>query len=131
MKRTWSCSWITRSATAMEVQSSVGRAAGARTSVVPAALERAAQRQVVYPFQVAPGGKALSQPGHRHVHVLEEAGQVDGGGLALDVGVGREHDLPGRLLADPLQQGADVQVVRSYVAQRGQRTAENVVDPAP
>src|SRR5918996_1852528 len=83
----------------------------------PAALQRAAEGDLVRVLEVASHRKPAGEPGHMDPGGSEEAGQVHGGRLALDVGVGGEYDLVHRGAAvlrrlQPLQQLRNSQILR-------------------
>src|SRR5438105_4882970 len=70
---------------------------------LPPALERPAQGQFVSVLKVAADGEAAGDAGRPDAQGLEKPGQVHGGGLALDGGVGAEDHLLDALGVDPHQ----------------------------
>ena len=65
-----------------------------------------------------------------HPERLEEPGQVHGGGLALDVGVGGEDHLGDALGVDPAQELLDPELLGADALDRRDRALEHVVAAA-
>src|SRR5665647_1732078 len=72
-----------------------------------------------------PGGQTRDL----EVHGAQQAGQVGGRRLSLEVGVGGDDDLADVSIGQPGQQLLDPQVVRTNPFDRADRTAEHVVAP--
>src|SRR5215213_6101247 len=93
----------------------LGCPTGPRSGVdLATAFERPAQRDLVGVLEVAADGEAAGDAGGAHAEGLQQPGQVHGGGLALDVGVGGEDHLgdalgvdSGEHLLDPQLLGPD------------------------
>ena len=99
---------------------------GRRRSHLAPAGERAAERHLVGVLDVAAHRHAEGEAGDPHPPGLEQAGEVEGGRLPLDVGVGGEDDL-----LDPLQareQAGDGQAVGADPAVRGEGPQQDVVE---
>src|SRR5258708_7865739 len=82
------------------------------SSDVPPALERLADRDLVRVLQLGPDRQAETDARDPQAERLQEARQVDGGGLSLDVRVGGQDDLLDRSVPETLQERGDLQVVR-------------------
>src|SRR5512132_2358721 len=95
-----------------------------------AAGEGAAQGHLVGVLEVAADGEAAGAAGDPDAEGGEEAGQVQGGGLALDVGVGGKDGLADRVRRQAAQQLADAEVVRADPLDRADGPAEDVVAAA-
>src|SRR4029450_11290417 len=106
------------------------RRAGWLDRHLAAAGEGAAQGDLVGVFEVAADGEATGDAGDPDAEGGQEAGQVHGGGLALDVGVGGQDDLAGGGGLQAAQQLADAQVVRADALDRADGPAEDVVAAA-
>src|SRR4030095_1678744 len=92
-----------------------GDPAGARTSSdrhLPAAGEAAAQGGLVGVLEVAADGEAAGDAGDPDAEGVEEAGQVHGRGLALDVWGGGQDDPAAGVRLQAAQQLADAEGVR-------------------
>src|SRR5690606_5406290 len=92
-----------------------------------AAEEGSAQGHLVGVVEVAADGQPGGQARDGQLERSEQAGEIGGGGLALDVRVQREDDLLGLPGAEAAHQLGDAQVVRAYAADRVDRAAEHVV----
>src|SRR3954470_3501453 len=92
-----------------------------------ATLERTAQGDLVGVLEVAPDREAARDTGGAHPDGLEQPGQVHGGGLALDVGVGGEDHLGDALGVDPGQQLLHPQLLRPDALDGRDRTLQHVV----
>ena len=99
--------------------SSSRRPSKARPSVTSSAYSRS-----------PPTGSPRGEPGDPDAHRLDQPGEVGRGGLALEVGVGREDQLGDGAVGEPGHQLADPQVVRADALDRGDRAAEHVVAAA-
>jgi len=70
------------------------------------------------------------RPGDPQTHGLDQAGEVGGGGLALEVGVGGDDDLGHCAVGKPHHELAYSQVVRPDALDRADRAAEHVIAAA-
>ena len=77
-----------------------------------------------------PTGRPGREAGDAQPEDLEQPGQVGGGGLALEVGVGRDDHLGDDAVAEPGEQLAHAQVVGADAVDRADRAAEHVVAAA-
>ena len=91
--------------------------------------ERPPERDLVGVLEVAADREAAREPGHAHA-VAQPVGEVGGSRLARHVRVCREHDLLDPALLDAIEELADPQVGRLDAVERGERAAEDVVEPA-
>ena len=67
-----------------------------QASTLAPALERPAERQLVGVLEVAPDRQPAGDPGHPDPEGREQPGEVHGGGLTLEVGVGAQDHLGDR-----------------------------------
>ena len=75
-----------------------------------AAFEGSGERDLVGVFEVSSDGQARGEPRDRHAQGHEEADEVGGRGLSLDVRVGGEDDFRDGAVAQPLDELADAKV---------------------
>jgi hypothetical protein len=97
---------------------------------LPPSFERAAEGDLVGVLQVPADREAGRETGDPQAQGDQQAREVRGGRLALDVGVGREDHLGDLAVGETAQQLLDPQVVRADVVDRVDRSAEHVVLPA-
>src|SRR6478735_12559331 len=95
-----------------------------------AALEGTAESHLVGVLEVAAHGQPRGEPRHRDTDVAQQAGEVRGRGLALEVRVGRDDDLLHLARREPGHELAHPQVVRPDAVDRADRPAEHVVGAA-
>src|SRR5690606_27910035 len=96
----------------------------------PASLEGPAQGDLVRVLEVPADGQAGREPRDGDAHAAQHPGEVGGGGLALDVGVGGEDDLGDVAVGQAGHELTDAEVVRADAVDRIDRAAEHVVLPA-
>src|SRR5215469_14356535 len=96
----------------------------------PPSFERPAEGDLVGVLELAAHGQAAGGPGHPQPHRLDEPGQVRGGRLALEVGVGRQDQLGDRAVRQPLHKLGDPQVIWPDSVDRADRAAEDMVAAA-
>src|SRR6266508_1104899 len=95
-----------------------------------AAGEGATEGDLVGVLEVAADRQAAGDPGDPDAERGEQTGHVHGGGLALDVGVGRQDDLADPVRLQAGEQLPDPQVVGADPLDRADRPAEHVVAAA-
>src|SRR5690606_32592082 len=88
-----------------------------------AALEGAAERDLVGVLEVAADGKTAGQLGDLEVERHEHAHQIGRGRLALEVRVGGDDDLGDRAVLEPAEQLLDPQLVRADPRDRADGSA--------
>ena len=106
------------------------RRSSRQTSMQPPSLERPPQGHLVGVLEVAADRQPRCQAGDPEAEHLEHPREVAGGGLALEVGVGRDDDLGDDAVAEPGEQLAHAQVVGADAVDRADRAAEHVVAAA-
>src|SRR5690606_5529487 len=92
-----------------------------------ATQEGAAQRHLVGVVEIATDGQAGGEAGDGQLERGQQAGEIGGGGLALDVRVQREDHLGGLAGAEAAHELGDAQVVGAHAADGVDRAAEHVV----
>src|SRR5690606_26946750 len=90
-------------------------------------LERPAQGELVRVLQVAADGQPTRDARHGQARYVQDAGEVERRGLALQVGVGAEDDLGRALGSDTGDELADLQLVRPDALQMVDRSLQHVV----
>ena len=96
---------------------------------LPAAGERAPERDLVRVLEVAADGQSAREP--RHAHAVSKAvGEVRGRRFSGHRRVGREDDLLDLAALQPREQSADPQIRRLDAVDRRQRASEDVVEAA-
>src|SRR6478609_3270781 len=123
--------WRARRLRALSVASSLDCRLGWWSGVdAAAALEGTAESHLVGVLEVAAHGQPRGEPRHRDTDVAQQAGEVRGRGLALEVRVGRDDDLLHLARREPGHELAHPQVVRPDAVDRADRPAEHVVGAA-
>ena len=95
---------------------------------LPSRLDGAAQRDLVGVLELAAHRQAARQTRDLDVERLDEAREIGGRGLALDVGVGGDEDLGDVLAAEASHELADVQLVGTLALHGVDHAAQHVVD---
>src|SRR6266508_3512368 len=95
-----------------------------------AALERLRQRDFVGILEVATHGQATRDARDAHTQRLEQLGQIDGRGLALNARIGGEDDLFDPLGLEPRQQLPHAEVFGADAVQRRERAQQHVIATA-
>src|SRR5436305_9034823 len=78
-------------------------------------------------FEVAADRQAASQASHRDPERLNEPGQVHGGGVAFEVGIGSENDLRHRLGVETAQELAHLEVFGTDAFDWRQGPVQNMI----
>src|SRR5690348_4715994 len=116
------------------IRSAVGRQSSACCAADPAldieqppSFKRPAEGHLVRVLELTAHGQAAGGPGHPEPHRLDQPGQVGGGRLALEVGVGGQDQLGNRAVGQPGHQLGNTQVIRPDSVDRADRAAEDMV----
>src|SRR5258706_6996072 len=125
-RKSWPCRAI-RSAIGRQSSELSPRAGAALDIEQPPSSERPAAGDLVGVLKLAAHGQAAGRPGHPQPYRLDEPGQVCGGRLTLEVGVGRQDQLGDRAVGQPLHQLRDPQVIGPDSVDRAYRAAEDMV----
>src|SRR6478609_4000559 len=91
------------------------------------AHEGPAQRHLVGVLQVSADREPTGQPGDPQPELPEHTGEIGGGGLTLQVGVGGQDHLGDGAVGEPHHQLADAQLVGPDAVDRRDRPAQHVV----
>src|SRR4051794_40370144 len=93
----------------------------------PPPLESATERELVGVLQIPSDRQPGGEPGDAQAHRLEQAREVRGGRLTLEVRVRRQNDLGDLAGREPGDQLTNPQVVRPDALDRADRTAQHVI----
>src|SRR5947207_14750054 len=88
--------------------------------ILAPAFERLRHRDFVGPLEVGADGNAHRDPRHADAEGLQDAREIDRGGLALHGGAGGEDHLLDATRADTREQAVDLELVRSDALQPGE-----------
>src|ERR1035437_1316974 len=94
------------------------------------ALKGPTESDLVGVLQVSTDRQPGGQTCDLQVHGAQQAGQIGGRRLTLEVGVGGDDDLADVNIGQPGQQLLDPQVVRADALDRADRSTEHVVTPS-
>ena len=89
--------------------------------------ERRRERSLVEVIELSPDRHSVGKPGDLDLGAVEEIGDVVRGGLSIDSGIEREHELGDRRILSTRNKCIDREVLRADTIERRQGAAEHVV----
>ena len=98
------------------------------TLKLPAAFDSAEKSELVGVLNVSSDGDTVGKTGDLNAGRLDKTAYVHSGGLALNGGVGGDHDLFGAALLDALGKRENIESVGAFAASGRDNSAQNVIN---